>query len=97
MGEVSSAFSTSFLQASGELKTTAATFPEVFQTGANAITQSGTNVASTLQGPAPGIGDIIGNTAAAAMKAAVSNLSINVNATGASNATADTGGNGIAK
>ncbi|MGY2987716.1 hypothetical protein [Bradyrhizobium sp. USDA 4508] len=89
-----SAFSTSFLQGTSALQSTAATFPQVFNTGAATIGQSGNTIVSTLSGAAPGIGAIIGNAAAAAIAASVSNLSINVNAnvTGAKNASADKGG-----
>jgi hypothetical protein len=70
------------------------TFGELPAKGAEAGTSMGQGAASTLQGAAGGIGSVIGNSAAAAIKAAVSNLNINVNAnvTGAKNSTADKGG-----
>jgi len=65
--------------AANTLLSTTGTFSTVFATGAQAIGSSGQIAASTLQGAAPGIGASIGQAAASAIQAAVSNLNVNVN------------------
>ena len=93
-----SGFSSNFLAATSKLDGSASTFAGVFETGTQQFIaaggQAGQQAVSAMSGGAAGIGNVIGTTAAAAMRAAVANLSINVNANvvGANNATADKGG-----
>ena len=90
-----SGFSSNFLAATSKLDGSASTFAGVFETGTQQFIaaggQAGQQAVSAMSGGAAGIGNVIGTTAAAAMRAAVANLSINVNANvvGAANATAD--------
>ncbi|MGQ2185266.1 hypothetical protein ACT4MK_18205 [Bradyrhizobium barranii] len=81
MQGASSAFSASFLQGTSELSTTASNFSSVFSQGAVTIGGAGNQIVGTLQGAAGGIGAIIGNTAAEALRAAASSIAITVNAT----------------
>lgn len=68
-------------------------FQSAFGEGATAIGNAGTTAANALTSAAPSIGATIGNAAAAAIQARVSNMNINVNANvkSMSNAGGDTG------
>jgi hypothetical protein len=86
-----SGFSATFLEATSQLKTTAAAFPEVFSTGAMTIGQSGQTVAAAISAGAASAGAAYGAAAAAQISAAVANVNINVNNNGGGGGSSDKG------
>jgi hypothetical protein len=72
--------SASIVTGAQSLATSSGAFATAFSTGARSIGEAGNVAANALTMRAPGIGAIIGAAAATAISAAVSNLSIDVNA-----------------